>query len=141
MVQYVSRGPIAQWLEQAAHNCLVAGSIPAGPIYNSWSYASLSIVDQAFSIWYHHPIQDTGYYLWRVLAHAASSERRCRDAQKCTPRNIDTQHEGMELHRECPGNVDAEISFRVILFSITRKRILLSTSISQISARMVLPSP
>src|SRR6266566_7186751 len=47
------------------------------------------------------------------------SERRCRDEQKRTPRNIDTQHEGMELHRGCPGNVDAEIAFRVILFSIT----------------------
>src|SRR3954451_9809860 len=77
----------------------------------------LSIVDQAFSIWYHHPIQDTGYYLWRRLPRAASSERRYRDEQKRTPRNIDTQHEGMELHRGCPGNVDAEISFRVILFS------------------------
>jgi len=100
----------------------------------------LSIVDQAFSIWYHHPIQDTAYYLWRVLPHAASSERRCRDAQKRTPRNIDTQHEGMELHRGCPGNVDAEISFRVILFSITEKLILLSTSISHVEALMVWPS-
>jgi hypothetical protein len=97
-------------------------------------------VDQAFSIWYHHSIQDTGYYLWRRLPHAASSERRCRDEQKRTPRNIDTQHEGMEWHRGCPENVDAEISFRVILFSITRKRILLSTSISHVSAKMVLPS-
>src|SRR5947209_16440103 len=35
MIQYVPRGPIAQWLEQLAHNELVAGSIPAGPIYNS----------------------------------------------------------------------------------------------------------
>src|SRR5205085_11552574 len=68
------------------------------------------------------------------------SERRCRDEQKRTPRNIDTQHEGMELHRGCPGNVDAEIAFRVILFSITRKRILLSTSVSHVSTRMVLPS-
>ena len=25
------RGPVAQWLELAAHNRLVAGSIPAGP--------------------------------------------------------------------------------------------------------------
>ena len=25
------RGPVAQWLERAAHNRLVAGSIPAGP--------------------------------------------------------------------------------------------------------------
>jgi hypothetical protein len=86
------------------------------------------------------PIQDTGYYLWRMLSRAASSERRCKDAQKRMPRNIDTQHEGMELHRECPGNVGAEISFRVIPFSITRKRILLSTSISHVSAKMVLPS-
>src|SRR6266567_6127316 len=68
------------------------------------------------------------------------SERRCRDEQKRTPRNIDTQHEGMELHRGCPGNVDAEISFRVIRFSITRNRNLLSTSISHVSARKVLPS-
>ena len=75
-----------------------------------------------------------------MLPRAASSERKCRDAQKRTPRNIDTQHEGMELHRGCPGNVDAEMSFRVILFSITEKLILLSTSISHISARMVLPS-
>jgi hypothetical protein len=28
------QGPIAQRLEQGAHNSLVAGSIPAGPIYN-----------------------------------------------------------------------------------------------------------
>ncbi len=101
---------------------------------------SLSIVDQAFSIWYHHSIQDTGYYLWRMLPRAASSERRWRDDQKRTPRHIDTQHEGMELHRGCPGNVDAELAFRVILFSIARKRILLSISISHVSARMVLPS-
>ena len=100
----------------------------------------LSIVDQAFSIWYHHPIQDTGYYLWRRLPRAASLERRCRDEQKRTPRNIDTQHEGMELHRGCPGNVDAEISFRVILFSITRKRTIFSTSISHVSATVDLPS-
>ncbi len=100
----------------------------------------LSIVDHAFSIWYHHPIQDTGYYLWRRLPRAASSERRCRDEQKRTPRNIDTQHEGLKLHRGCPGNVDAEISFRVIRFSITRNRNLLSTSISHVSARKVLPS-
>src|SRR5438309_9308934 len=99
----------------------------------------MSIVDQAFSIWYHHPIQETYYYLWRMLSRAASSERRCRDEQKRTPRNIDTQHEGMELHRGCPGNVDAEISFRVILFSFTN-RILLSTSISHVEASMVLPS-
>src|SRR5579863_1103614 len=33
MLQYVSQGPIAQRLEQPAHNWLVAGSIPAGPIY------------------------------------------------------------------------------------------------------------
>ena len=32
MLQYVPRGPIAQWLEQPAHNWLVAGSTPAGPI-------------------------------------------------------------------------------------------------------------
>src|SRR5437868_7383996 len=68
------------------------------------------------------------------------SERRWRYEQKRTPRNIDTQHEGMELHRGCPGNVDAEISFRVILFSITRNRILLSTSIGHVKASMVLPS-
>src|SRR5438876_4464685 len=80
------------------------------------------------------------YYLWRILPCAASSERRYRDEQKRTPRNIDTQHEGVELHRGCPGNVDAEIAFRVILFSITRKRILLSTSISHVKASMVLPS-
>jgi hypothetical protein len=99
-----------------------------------------SIVDQTFSIWYHHPIQDTGSYLWRMLPAPKVSERRCRDEQKRTPRNIDTQHEGVELHRGCPGNVDAEIAFRVILFSITRKRILLSTSLSYVKASMVLPS-
>lgn len=43
----------------------------------------------------------------------------------------------MELHRGCPGNVDAEISFRVTLFSITRNRILFSISISHVSATMV----
>src|SRR5579859_5286351 len=32
MVQCISQGPIAQRLEQGAHNSLVAGSIPAGPI-------------------------------------------------------------------------------------------------------------
>src|SRR2546430_7029765 len=90
-----------------------------------------SIVDQAFSIWYHHPIQDTGYYLWRRLPRAASLERRCRDEQKRTPRNIDTQHEGMELHRGCPGNVDAEISFRVIPFLITSNRNLLALATSE----------
>jgi hypothetical protein len=84
--------------------------------------------------------EDTGYSLWRVLPHAAGSEKRCKDAQNRTPRNIDTQHEGMELHRRCPGNVDAEMSFRVILFSFTEKRILLSTSISHVSARVVWPS-
>src|SRR2546423_15170525 len=85
------------------------------------------------------PYKPYYYYLWRMLPRAASSERRCKDAQKRTPRNIDTQHEGMELHRRCPGNVDAEISFRVILFSLTEKRILLSTSISHVSATAVLP--
>src|SRR5436305_3885438 len=80
------------------------------------------------------------YYLWRILPRATSSERRCRYEQKRTPRNIDTQHEGMELHRGCPGNVDAEIVFRVLLFSITRKRIFLSTSRSHVKASMVLPS-
>src|SRR5947209_18650750 len=99
---------------------------------------SLSIVDQAFSIWYHHPIQVIIF--GAGFPRAASSERRYRDEQKRTPRNIDTQHEGMELHRGCPGNVDAEIAFRVILFSITRNRIFLSTPISHVSARMVLPS-
>jgi hypothetical protein len=39
-----------------------------------------------------------------------------------------------------PGNVDAERAFRVIRFSITRKRILLSTSISYVCALMALPS-
>src|SRR5438067_226997 len=86
------------------------------------------------------PYKPYYYYLWRMLPRAASSERRCRYDQKRTPRNIDTQHEGMELHRGCPGNVDAEIAFHVILFSITRKRILLSTSISHVKASMVLPS-
>jgi len=57
------------------------------------------------------------YYLWRVLTRAVSLERRCKDAQKRAPRNIDSQHEGMELHRGWSGYVDAEISFRVILFS------------------------
>jgi hypothetical protein len=36
-------------------------------------HASLKfLVDQAFSIWYHHSIQDTGYYLWRMLPRAES---------------------------------------------------------------------
>ena len=75
-----------------------------------------------------------------MLHSVASSERRYRNEQKRMPRNIDTQHEGVGLHRGCLGNVDAEIAFRVILFSITRKRILLSTSISHVSAKMVLSS-
>src|SRR5579859_695848 len=77
------------------------------------------------------------------LAQASRAEsigKEYRDEQKYTPRNIDTQHEGMELQRGCPGNVGAEIAFRVILFSITKKRILFSTSISRVSATMVLPS-
>jgi hypothetical protein len=44
----------------------------------------------------------------------------CSDDHKRTPRNIDAWyegHDGMELHRGYPGNVDAEISFRVVLFS------------------------
>lgn len=28
---HLSEGPVAQWLEPAAHNGLVAGSSPAGP--------------------------------------------------------------------------------------------------------------
>lgn len=98
----------------------------------------LNIVDQVFSIWYHYPIRDTGYYLWRRLPCTASSERRYRDDQKRTPRNIDTQHEGTKLHRGCLGKVAAEIPFRVILFSFTNC-ILLSTSISHVEASMVLP--
>lgn len=35
MVQCVAQGPIAQWLEQAAHNGLVAGSNPAGSIFHA----------------------------------------------------------------------------------------------------------
>ena len=101
---------------------------------------ALSIVDQAFSIWYHHPIRDISSYLWRMLHRVASSERRYRNEQKCMQRNIDTQREGVGLHRGCLGNIDSEIAFRVILFSITRKRILLSTSISHVEALMVLPS-
>ena len=80
------------------------------------------------------------YYLWRILTRAASLERRCKDAQKRTPRNIDTQYEGMELHRRCPENVDAEMSFRIILFSITEKRILFSTSVSHVFVIAVLYS-
>jgi hypothetical protein len=34
MVQCFAQGPIAQRLEQAAHNGLVAGSIPAGSIFH-----------------------------------------------------------------------------------------------------------
>ncbi len=75
-----------------------------------------------------------------MLRRAASPERRYRDEQKRTSRNIDTQHEGMELHRGYPENVDAELSFLVILFSITRKRILFPISISGLSARIVLLS-
>src|SRR5579863_1276323 len=84
----------------------------------------------------------TGYRLLS-LAHAPraeSIERKCRDAQKRTPRNIDSQHEDMELQRGCPGNVDSERSLRLILFSMTRKRILLSTSRSHVSARIALAS-
>lgn len=59
-------------------------------------------VDQAFSIWYHHPrLFD---YLWlREAIHTISLERRYKDERKRIPRNIDTRHEGMELHRGCPG--------------------------------------
>src|SRR5579872_7106768 len=71
---------------------------------------------------------------------AASLERRCRDDRKCIPRNIDTRHEGMELQRGCPGKVNTTLSFRVILFSLARNHILLSTSISHVSAKMILPS-
>src|SRR2546421_12420397 len=46
----------------------------------------------------------------------------------------------MELPPGCPRNVDAETSFRVIPFSITRKRILFSTSISHVSATVDLHS-
>ena len=35
------KGPVAQWLEQAAHNRLVAGSIPAGPIIY-WGIVSIA---------------------------------------------------------------------------------------------------
>ncbi len=35
MVQCFAQGPIAQWLEQAAHNGLVAGSNPAGSIFHA----------------------------------------------------------------------------------------------------------
>ncbi len=80
---------------------------------------SLTDVDQAWFVWYHHPIQDSGYCLWRGLPRAASSERRCRDALKCTPRNIATQHEGMELHGGIPESIDAEQSSRVLRRSIT----------------------
>jgi hypothetical protein len=31
--RYDFRGPMAQWLAQATHNRLVAGSNPAGPTY------------------------------------------------------------------------------------------------------------
>lgn len=34
-------GPIAQWLEQAAHNRSVAGSNPAGPTPDSPAFAGL----------------------------------------------------------------------------------------------------
>ena len=76
-----------------------------------------SSVDEAFSICYHHCIHDTGYCLWRMFPRATSLERRCRDDQKRIPRNIDARHEGMELHRGCPGNadnVDTQRAFRVI---------------------------
>ncbi len=72
-----------------------------------------SIVDQVFFIWYYHTIQVIIVGAW--LPHAVSSERRCKDVQKRTLRYIDTQHEEMELHRRCPGYVDAEMSFRVVL--------------------------
>ena len=86
----------------------------------------IRIVDHAFPLWYHHLVL-LSYCLWRILTRAASLERRYRYDRKRTPRNIDSQHEGisqhegMELHRGCPGNVDAEISFRVILFSNHKK--------------------
>lgn len=79
-----------------------------------------------FSIRYNHLIDLIIF--GAGFPRAASLERIWKDEQKHTPRNIDTQHEGMELHRGCPENVDAERSFRVIRFSITRKRMLLSAS-------------
>lgn len=38
------------------------------PLLQADPNISLSIVDQVFFIWYHHPIQETGYYLWRRLS-------------------------------------------------------------------------
>src|SRR5438067_2109479 len=54
-------------------NCVLSGkrSMRRGPVSVGGRTAS-SIVDQAFSIWYYHPIQDTGSYLWRMLACAES---------------------------------------------------------------------
>src|ERR1051326_4785906 len=86
------------------------------------------------------PVHDTSSCLWRRLPRAARLERRSRDAQKRTPRNSDTQHERMEVHRGCPGNVYTELAFHVLPFSIMRKRILLSPSSSLVSRKIVLSS-
>src|SRR6266404_5564534 len=90
-------------------------------LYSRTEYHCFSIVAELTR---HVPYGIITPYRIQVISFGACfhapkvSERRCKDEQKRTPRNIDTQHEGMELHRVCPGNVDAEIAFRVILFSI-----------------------
>lgn len=83
-----------------SHSCLVAGAkAVTEPLLIVCLRLSLSGVDQAFSVWYHCPIQNTDYYFRRIFTRAASLERRCKDEQKSIPRNSDnTQHEGMELH-------------------------------------------
>src|SRR5262249_61407405 len=98
---------------------------------------SIGMFDQAVSTWYHH----LATYPWRRFPRATNSERRSGDEHKRTARNIEIQHDGMELHRGCPGSVDAAMSVRVVLFSIASKRILLSTSRSHVSATMDPHSP
>src|SRR5215469_4443171 len=80
-------------------------------------------------------------YALLSLAHAsrvASWERRSGDDCKRTSRHIDTQHdghEGMELRRGVPERVDADTS-RLVMFSITYNRSLLSTLIIRGSTKM-----
>ncbi len=42
---YLKNGPVAQWLEQSAHNRLVAGSIPAGPTKKLESWRTRKLGD------------------------------------------------------------------------------------------------
>lgn len=63
------------------------------------------MVDQILSICYDPPVLDC---FRRVSLRAVSLERRCSDAEKRIPRNIDAWHEGMEIHRGRSENVNVE---------------------------------